>query len=191
MRWSSPARCIPLALLALAIGCSAGDADPGAPAVGEPSSASTVAIGTEDAWYHRGRVLDLTGDGDPDSVDLRVVGDRTDSLSVVLTLHVDGAEAHRVEWGSSYELAMADSASLAGGGADSILRGRLDDVLASVAPGPLGGPGLRLMLEDSSVLQEIDPRPSHGLTFAYGYETTSRLAWDAPRGRFVRLWSCC
>ena len=52
-------------------------------------------------------------------------------------------------------------------------------------------PGVRLMAEDSAILSGVEPRPTHRISFAYGYETTVRLVWDAPRQRFVRLWSCC
>jgi hypothetical protein len=55
----------------------------------------------------------------------------------------------------------------------------------------LDAPGVRLMAEDSAALAGLEPRPTHRVSFSYGYETTTRLAWDAPRRRFVRLWSCC
>jgi hypothetical protein len=119
------------------------------------------------------------------------VGTRTDSLRVTLSLLVDGEEKHREVWGSGYELALVDSAARVPPRADSLLRARLDGVLASVASDRLGAPGMRLMAEDSSALAGLEPRPTRGVSFAYGYETTVRLAWDAARSRFVRLWSCC
>ena len=141
--------------------------------------------------YWQARVLDLTGEGRADTVRLEAVGLRTDSLRVTLSFVVDGQKRFREVWNSGYELALLDSAALEPSRADSILRTRLDGVLANVALGRLGAPGLRLMAEDSAALAGIQPRPTHGVSFAYGYETTVRLAWDAPRGRFVRLWDCC
>ena len=52
-------------------------------------------------------------------------------------------------------------------------------------------PGVRLMAEDSVILASLEPRPTYRVSFSYGFETTVRLAWDAPRQRFVRLFSCC
>jgi hypothetical protein len=79
----------------------------------------------------------------------------------------------------------------AGPEAGELLRARLDSVLASVTARPLDEPSVRLMAEDSAVLDSLDARPTRLISFSYGYETTTRLAWDAPRERFVRLWSCC
>src|SRR5688572_10443643 len=62
-------------------------------------------------WYRRARAVDLTGDGRADSVRLEASGTRPDSLSITLTLLVDGEEKHREQWGSSYELTLLDSAT--------------------------------------------------------------------------------
>ena len=142
-------------------------------------------------WYRRARPHDLTGDGRADSVRLEASGARPDSLAITLTLVVDGEEKHREEWGSSYELALRDSAARRRPRVDEALRAQLDSVLASVVVQRLDAPGVRLMAEDSAVLARLDERPTHRVSFSYGYETTVRLVWDAPRQRFVRLWSCC
>jgi hypothetical protein len=71
------------------------------------------------------------------------------------------------------------------------LRAQLDSVVSSVRVERLDAPGVRLMAEDSAILRGLEPRPTYRISFAYGYETTVRLVWDAPRQRFVRLWSCC
>ena len=142
-------------------------------------------------WYRRGRSLDLTGDANADSAHLEAVGERSDSLRVTLTLLVDGEEKHREEWGSSYELEFVDAALRRGARADTVLRGKLDSVLASVAVRPLDAPGARPMREDSAVLAELQARPAQLISFSYGFESTVRLVWDAPNRRFVRLWSCC
>lgn len=160
----------------------------------EPSSDSPAAVATTTApapWYQGARTLDLTGDGRPDSVHLVAVGTRPDSLAISLSLLVDGEEQHREEWGSSYELALVDSASRLRPRVDTILRTALDSVLAGVVVQRLGTPDHPIMAEDSAALAELEPRPTHVVMFSYGYETMIRLVWDAPRRRFVRLFSCC
>jgi uncharacterized membrane protein (DUF441 family) len=72
-----------------------------------------------------------------------------------------------------------------------VLRAKLDAVLASVTVQRLDAPGVRLMAEDSAVLAGLVPRPTHRVSLSYGYETTVRLVWDAPRERFIQLWTCC
>ena len=165
----------------------------------EPAAESTAAVAatasaagaTDSVWYSRTRGIDLTNDGRADTVKLQAVGTQPDSLDVELTLIVGGEVKNRVAWGSSYELALADSATRASRGVGSLLRARLDSVLASVVVERLDAPAVRLPAEDSVVLAKLDPRPSHRVSFAYGYETVARMVWDAPRSRFVPLWSCC
>lgn len=178
----------PSCLVAIAVlGCR-GSEPADAPAELTPESAAAAAPAR---WYGRTRTVDLTGDGQADSVRLEAVGTRPDSLRITLSLLVNGQEKHREAWGSSYELALTDSAVRVSPGAESIVRAKLDSVLASVIVQRLDAPGVRLMAEDSAALAGVEPRPTHRVSFSYGYETTVRLAWDAPRERFVRLWSCC
>lgn len=141
-------------------------------------------------WYHQTRMLDLTGDGTADSIRLAAVGAHADSLRVTLSFVVAGETKHQESWGSSYELALVDSTTRSGASADSALRARLDRVLASVVVGPLPS-GKAAVAEDRATLATLTPRPTQRVSFAYGYETTVRLVWDAPRNRFVKLWSCC
>ena len=169
------------------LGCPASEPADG-PA--ELTPESTVAAAPA-PWYRRVRTLDLTGDGRADTVRLEAVGTRPESLRVTLALLVDGQEKHREGWGSSYELALLDSADRVSPRASSVVRAKLDTVLASVVAQRLDAPGVRLMAEDTAVLAGLAPRPTHRVSFSYGYETTVRLVWDAPRERFVRLWSCC
>jgi len=181
----------------IALGCSSSSPAPASDSAASPPAASspaTTPVTAATPWYQRSRALDLTGDGLADSVILEAHGGHPDSLEgldVILTLVVDGVEQHREEWGSSYELALLDPAVRLGPQAGEILRARLDTVLASVVVRRLDALSTRLMAEDSSALAGLQARPTHLISFAYGYETTTRLVWDAPRERFVRLWSCC
>ena len=119
------------------------------------------------------------------------MGTRPNSLRVTLSFLVDGVEKHREAWGSSYELALLDSTTRVSPQASAIVRAKLDSVLASVVVERLDAPGVRLMAEDSAALAGLEPRPTHRVSLSYGYETTVRLVWDAPRERFVRLFGCC
>ena len=142
-------------------------------------------------WYHEARTMDLTADGHADSVHLEATGTRADSLQVSLTLFVNGEEKHREEWSSSYEVMLRDTTGGGRASLDAFVRARLDAVLASAIVEPLSAPSVRLMAEDSAILAGLAPRPTHRVSFSYGYETAVRLVWDAPRERFVRLFSCC
>jgi hypothetical protein len=119
------------------------------------------------------------------------VGARPDSLRITLRLLVNGLEKHREAWGSSYELALLDSLTRVSPRVNAVVRAKLDSVLASVVVQRIDAATVRFMAEDSAALTELEPRPTHRVSFSYGYETTVRLVWDAPRERFVRLWSCC
>ena len=186
-------RALTVAIAASAVlGCPAGEPDRASERDTSASAvADSVAPATPPVWYQRARGLDLTGDGQADSARLDAVGARPDSLHITLALIVGGEVKHRENWDSSYELALTDSALRGRPQMDAFLRARLDSVLAGVLVQRLDGPSVRLMAEDSAVLAGLEPRPTHRVSFSYGYETTVRLVWDAPRQRFVRLWSCC
>jgi hypothetical protein len=175
---------IPMIATFAGLGCPAPERAPDAAA----DSAAAIA---PTPWYGGARTLDLTADGRADSVHLDAIGTRPDSLRITLALIVAGDVKHREEWGSSYELALVDSAARIGPRASAVLRAQLDSVLASVIVQPLDDPAVRVMAEDSAILAGLEPRPTHRVSFSYGYETTVRLVWDAPRRRFVRLWTCC
>lgn len=180
MRASSRVHALTAMVAVVALGCPAPS----------PPDADSVAVAAE-PWYRQATALDLTGDGQADSVRLEAYGTRPDSLQIVLRLLVDGQEKHREEWGSSYELALVDSVVRTQSQLDEVLRIRLDTVLARVKVERLDAPGVRVMAEDTALLTSLVPRPTYRVSIAYGYETTVRLVWDAPRQRFVRLWSCC
>lgn len=176
------------------LGCSAAEMADHEPE--RDSTASVVADSVARAaqpppWYRQSRALDLTGDGRADSIRLAASGLQADSLQITLTMIVGGEVKHREDWGSSYELALLDSSTLGRPRVDTLLRARLDSVLSGVLVQRLDAPGVRLMAEDSAILAGLEPPPTHRISFSYGYETTVRLVWDAPRQRFVRLWSCC
>jgi hypothetical protein len=185
--------CATAAAIAACAGLGCGGAEP-ARAPEQPVDTSVAAESRADTappWYQRTRVLDLTGDGQADTARLDAVGARLDSLRITLALVVGGTVRHREAWGSSYELALADSSRRVGPSGEALLRARLDSVLLGVRVQRLDAPGVRLVAEDSAILAPLEPRPVHRVSFAYGSETTVHLAWDAPRERFVRLWSCC
>ena len=189
--------CATLSIGFVALGCSSSDTSrESAPDAARTIAADTAASGAAradagPAWYNRSRAIDLTGDGQRDTVRLVASGTRTDSLQITLSMLVSGEEKHRESWGSSYELDLVDSTIRTGPRAEGILRAKLDSVLASVVVEPFSASGVRVMAEDSATLAGLDPRPRHRISFSYGFESTSRLVWDAPRARFVRLWSCC
>ena len=186
-------RALSLAIAAsVMLGCPAGErARDTARTAGASAAPDSVARASAAPWYRRVRTLDVTGDGQADSVRLEAAGTRPDSLRITLALVVNGAVKHREEWSSAYELALADSTRRRGPEADALLRARLDSVLRSVVVERLDAPGVRLLEEDSAILAGVVPLPTHRIAFSYGYESTVRLAWDAPRARFVKLWSCC
>lgn len=178
--------------LSATLGCPPGKPDRERSRDTRPTSAAeSVATAAPPPWYRQARALDLTADGRLDSVRLDAVGVRPDSLRITLLLIVDGAVKHREQWASSYELALMDTSRRSRPQVAALLRGRLDSVLSSVRVERLDAPGVRLMPEDRAILSGLEPAPTHRISFAYGYETTVRLVWDAPRQHFVRLWSCC
>ncbi len=137
--------------------------------------------------YRRGTAIDLTGDGQADSVHLEMSGARVDSQPIVLRILVGGEEKLREAWSRADEFAHLDSAPRTA----AVLRARLDTVLASVKVQRFDAPGVRILAEDTAVLSSLIPRPKERVSISYGYETMVRLVWDAPRRRLVRLWSCC
>lgn len=173
------------------LACSAADEEPARATASDTVAAAAPASVALQPWYLRARTLDLTGDGIADSVRLAAGPGRPDSMQVVLTLLVAGQEKHREEWGSGYELTLVDSTLRSSPRVEPVLRAKLDSVLASVRVERFGAPGVRVMAEDSAIMAGLVPRPTVRVSFSYGFESTTNLAWDAPRSRFVRLFSCC
>ena len=140
-------------------------------------------------WYRASRIMDLTGDGQADSVRLEAVGPRPDSLRITLSFVVDGQEKHRAVWGSSYELALVDSVTRVAPRVDAVLRAKLDSVLASVTVQRLDAPGVHLMAEDSALLAGLVPRPTQRVSFSYGYERPFSGGDARNNGRAIG--DCC
>ena len=174
---------------ALGTACRAGEEHRGDATASSRQPAETASVATP--WYHRTVARDLNGDSRLDSAILAAVGPRSDSLAVSLTLFVDGQEAYKEEWDSSYELVdVADSLRVPPR-RDDYIRERLDAALARIRTGPLDTASARLLGDGQSALDTIMPRPTVQLTLSYGYESTVALVWHAPTRRFAVLWTCC
>ncbi len=137
-------------------------------------------------WYREARALDLTGDGRSDSIILTANGRRSDSLVVVLVFLVDGREAYRLAWPSGYELVDPQLPDTTQASVNAYVRRRLGQILLGVRTEPLE-PASLLEFGDPSALRALQPLPAQDVVFAYGYESTLWLGWDARAKRFVEL----
>jgi hypothetical protein len=155
------------------------------------SADRTVLTSEVTPWYERSVRLDFTGDGRPDSVSLVAEGTEPDSLQITLRFFANGAEVYREEWDGSYEMVDVADSLLVRPRQDAYIRTRLDRALSSVVVEPLDEESFRLMGGDSTVLQEVRPRPTRQVRFSYGYESTVVLSWDTSRRRLAFLYSCC
>jgi hypothetical protein len=96
-----------------------------------------VVIRVPNLWYEKTRLLDVNGDGRPDTVRLRALGHRADSLAITLSFLSGRDELYKTEWYSGYELVdpplpkNPPTAVL-----DSFVRHRLDRVLADIELSP-------------------------------------------------------
>lgn len=157
--------------LAMAPGCSERDAQVTPAAI----PASTASDGLP--WYERSRLLDVTGDGVADTLSLRAVGTRTDSLAIALTFVSKGREVFRQEWGSSYELVdppFPDSSPPAV--VESFLRARLDTVLARIRVHPFDASSLEKPWTDT------EPECMNDIRSCIAWELrdrTVRVDWDS------------
>ena len=142
-----------------------------------------------DSWLCLVREVDLTADDAVDTVVVRATGRASDSLLITLTIRVNGQEAWREEWASSYELVdPPDFSSVSA--RDQYVRRSLQQTLESVSLAAFDRAGYEMMADapDSVLLGEP---PKYEIRFNYGYETTVVLMWDPASGSFRRLWTCC
>ena len=144
----------------------------------------------QDAWFCAQREIDLTGDGALDTVMLRAVGPSSDSLLITLTITVQGREAWRERWGSSYEL--IDPPEFPGGEQDraQYVKRRLHSWLDGVRVAAFDSTAYVMMAWELDSALIRDP-PDRQVQFRYGYETVVALRWDPTTGEFRRLWACC
>jgi hypothetical protein len=105
--------------------------------------ASTVAAKSTTAveapsWFSDERVIDLTGDANPDTARLEAVGATVDSLQVVFTIRSGGNTVYRNSWSSTYALsAISEEGSRSIPHPDSALRGQLRGFLSKLKMEPL------------------------------------------------------
>ena len=133
--------------------------------------------------------MDFTGDGIPDTVQLRALGRVPDSLRIALVFWSGGAERWREDWASDYELVVAPALDNEAARA-AFVRSRLERALASVEVEPFDRASYTTMADpvDSTVLRQPPPNQ---VSFAYGFETTVVLAWDPANARLRLLHACC
>jgi hypothetical protein len=126
-------------LLLLSLACARGEAPPDAhvEAAAEMPKDSMVLIDGAAGWYDRSRVLDVTGDGMPDTLQLIARGARTDSLVMTLLVRSQGDTSILAAWRSDYDfIDPPDEIKLPGPARDSTLRARYDRVLQSAVVEP-------------------------------------------------------
>src|SRR5256714_11383954 len=123
---------LPLPPLVLVVALMACD-ERGAQPVHKPAARSAQ---PDTVWYRAARVLDLTGDGRPDSIILTANGRRGDSLVVVLVFLVDGREAYRLTWPGGNELVDPPLPATTQTSLDAYLPRRLRQILRGVRTEP-------------------------------------------------------
>lgn len=124
----------------------------------QQSSAST-AQAPASSWYAQSRLLDATGDGQPDTVWLRANGHRGDSLDIALTVVAAGREVLRESWQSDYMLVDPPfDRPAARAVVDSFVRARLDSTLARVSLEPVANLQFRAQWPPVKVGCEEDAR---------------------------------
>lgn len=140
-------------LLLLSLACGRGDAPPASAvqAVAEAPPDSVVLIEGSAGWYDRSRVLDATGDGTPDTLQLIARGPRTDSLVMTLLVRTQGDTSVLAGWWSDYDfIDPPDELRLPGPARDSTLRAWYDRVLLNAVVEPF---------TDSTLSQPWSPSP--------------------------------
>lgn len=195
-----------LSALLLALACTESDSQKpsDAGASGAPDTTATAAAprlvslpirGEAPVWYHRIRLLDVTGDGRKDTLDLQARGHSSDSSTVTFRVIVDGKVAFTDSWSSDYELVDPPPEAATEAGRDSLIRTSLDTTLVriSVLPidttewaGPLTAVGDDCMEHPRDCLAsefrqrraQIDWTKIHADSIAAVYQRVSKSAFD-------------
>jgi hypothetical protein len=204
-----------LVALSCVLACAESEPRPSTDAVSSSSSIREA----DSVWYHRVRLLDVTGDGRPDSLDLQARGRSSDSSVFTFRVIVDGKVAFTDSWSSAYELVDPPPEAATPAGRDSLLRASLDTTLSRIRLRPidpsdwsgpwsaagddcLGDPRDCVALElrrrgalDTAAVLRIatDMRRPDAVQFTlgYGYETTLNLAWSPSAQEVFVVYSCC
>lgn len=180
MRWRGLA-CVALCACGPSDRASSSARAASAEALGASSTSPDSAV-----WYDERRLLDATGDGVLDTIQLVARGPASDSLVMTLFVRTHGTAFVLARWESSYDLIdPPDALRVPGPARDSALRSRYDAVLDNALAEPY---------VDSSAT-EAQPTRATGapmtLLFSYGYESTETVVWDTAAKRFVSVFSCC
>jgi hypothetical protein len=118
-------------------GCAGVSEKPETPRQIAVAASSSPASTQAAPWFEDVRVIDLTGDGVPDTARLATLGQTVDSLEIVFTIQSSGMTVYRNSWERAYALSGADEE---GGGAprsDSALRAQLQAFLGRLEVKPL------------------------------------------------------
>lgn len=130
-----------LVLLLVVLACAQNDREERPEAVATHSDSAAVVVEDSVAlidgtagWYDRRRVLDATGDGVPDTLQLIARGPTADSLVVLLIVRRQGDSSIVAAWRSDYDFVdPPDELRVPGPTRDSTIRARYDRVLRDAA----------------------------------------------------------
>lgn len=182
---------------------------------------TSPSAGQDAAWYSRVVERDLTGDGTREVLEVRAVGDSSDSLTVTFRILADGREIYAHEWPSrAYFGEDPGEEERRDAHVRSALARFFDRGFETVtnthpfmgAPLPAtwrpspqsddprqwiaraldeSGAGTGDLAEVQAIWDEMVERGTLGFAFSTGGEDRRRIAWSPRRGRFFVIWSCC
>ena len=154
----------------------------------EPDQAH--AIVSSHTWYRSERLIDLNGDGKPDTVRMQASGTSSDSLSISLTFIVCQQKVWIEHWDSKYELVDPPTFENSKAAQDAYVKSALQKALESVRVESFSESNYVSFAKelDSTLVQHP---PKFQVTFSYGYGTSVALYWDGIRKVLRLLWICC
>ena len=172
------------------------------PTAAAPGLVSLSARVEAPVWYHRIRLLDVTGDGRKDTLDLQARGHSSDSSTFTFRVIVDGNVAFTDSWSSDYELVDPPPEAATEAGRDSLIRVSLDATLGriNVLPidttewaGPWTAVGDDCMEQPRDCLAsefrqrkaQIDWATIHADSVAVVYQRVSKSAFDTAAVRRI------